>query len=104
MDASPRPPRWIAVRSSAMRKLLSFGFALVASVALDARGTAGAAQYCAQYNNGTQDCGIPSLRSCEQSIRGVGGICVPGGRSQQGRVGRSAFSPYSTDPGLTVPT
>src|SRR5262249_57039373 len=91
VDTSPRPPRWIAVRSSAMRKLLSFGLALVASAALDARGTAGAAQYCAQYNNGTQDCGIPSLRSCEQSIRGVGGICVPDRRSQQRRPRRPVF-------------
>ena len=86
-----------------MRKLLSFGFALVASVALDARGTAGAAQYCAQYNNGTQDCGIPSLRSCEQSIRGVGGICVPDRRSQQRRVRRSAFPPPSPYPNPTMP-
>jgi hypothetical protein len=62
---------------------LSFGYLLLVAIALDARGAAGAAQYCAQYDNGTQDCGIPSLGSCQQSVRGVGGICVVDTRSQR---------------------
>jgi len=88
-----------------MLKLLPFGFLLVVSTVFDARGIAAAAQYCAQYNNGTQDCGIPSLASCEQSIRGVGGICVPDRRSQQRRQRRPAFpllSPYP-DPSMPPP-
>jgi len=80
--------------------LLPFGLLVVA---LDARGTAGAAQYCAQYNNGTQDCGIPSLASCEQSIRGVGGICVPDRRSQQRRARRPGFRLLSPYPDPTMP-
>ena len=31
--------------------------------------------YCAQYSDGTSSCGIPSLRECEDSVRGVGGVC-----------------------------
>ena len=41
-----------------------------------------AAQYCAQYYNGTYDCGIPTLASCQQSVSGVGGMCVIDRRSQ----------------------
>jgi hypothetical protein len=40
------------------------------------------AQWCAQYDNGTSDCGIPTLASCQQSVSGVGGVCVPDRRSQ----------------------
>jgi hypothetical protein len=29
------------------------------------------------YSDGTQNCGIPTLQSCEQSISGAGGSCVP---------------------------
>ena len=32
-------------------------------------------KYCAMYNDGTQSCGIPTLQSCEDSVRGVGGWC-----------------------------
>ena len=41
-----------------------------------------AAQWCAQYDNGTSDCGIPTLASCQQSVSGVGGVCVPDRRSR----------------------
>jgi hypothetical protein len=64
-------------------RLLFFGGFLLVAIALDARGATRAAQYCAQYNNGTQDCGIPSLNSCQQSVRGVGGICVVDTRSRR---------------------
>ena len=83
-------------------KLLFSGLLVAIVVTLDARGATAAAQYCAQYNNGTQDCGIPSLASCEQSIRGVGGICVPDTRSQR-RVRRRAFPLLSPYPDPTVP-
>lgn len=32
--------------------------------------------YCAQFESGTQTCGIPSLRECEQTVSGVGGWCT----------------------------
>ena len=38
--------------------------------------------YCAVYNNGTQNCGIPTLQSCEQSVSGVGGTCQPDNTAQ----------------------
>lgn len=31
--------------------------------------------YCAQFNDGTSTCGISSLRQCEDTVRGVGGVC-----------------------------
>jgi hypothetical protein len=34
-------------------------------------------QYCANYSDGTQNCGIPTLESCQQSVSGVGGECGP---------------------------
>ena len=39
--------------------------------------------YCAVYNNGTQNCGIPTLQSCEQSVSGVGGTCQPDNTAQE---------------------
>jgi hypothetical protein len=36
---------------------------------------AGAQPYCAMYNNGSKDCGIPSLEACRQSVDGIGGRC-----------------------------
>jgi hypothetical protein len=33
--------------------------------------------YCANFDNGMQTCGIPTLESCEESISGVGGYCGP---------------------------
>ena len=38
--------------------------------------------YCANYNDGTSSCGIPTLQSCEASISGVGGYCGPDQSSQ----------------------
>jgi hypothetical protein len=41
-------------------------------------------QYCAEYYDGSSNCGIPSLQECEQTISGVGGQCNvdPGPRPQ----------------------
>jgi hypothetical protein len=38
--------------------------------------------YCAFYNDGTESCGIPTLESCEDSVRGVGGRCHPDDSAQ----------------------
>lgn len=32
--------------------------------------------YCARFVDGTQTCGISSLRECEDTVRGVGGWCA----------------------------
>ena len=66
-----------------------FGYALVTGsllliLALDGRNEARAQQYCAQYNDGTSDCKIPTLAECEQSVAGVGGSCVPDTTAQAG--------------------
>ena len=34
-------------------------------------------QYCAQFDDGTSpDCSFSSLQMCEQSVTGVGGVCI----------------------------
>jgi hypothetical protein len=45
---------------------------------------AAVAQYCASYYDGTKDCGIATLQACEQSVRGVGGTCIPDDTAQLG--------------------
>jgi len=69
------------VRSLLMRALMSSAVLVLAS-APDAARTASAQPYCAVYNSGTQNCGIPTLQSCEQSVSGVGGICQPDNTAQ----------------------
>ncbi len=49
-----------------------FLLALMSMVTLS---SARAEQYCANYRDGTQQCGIPTWESCEQSLSGVGGSC-----------------------------
>ena len=64
-------------------RLFLTGCALFLAVMLDdARHIVHAQPYCAMYDNGTQDCGIPTLQSCDQSISGVGGYCAPDTTSQ----------------------
>ncbi len=38
---------------------------------------AGAQPYCANFHDGMQQCGIPSLEMCQQTISGLGGYCGP---------------------------
>jgi hypothetical protein len=57
-------------------KSITMRAALLAAVAGSAPLPA-AAQYCANYTDGTKSCGIPTLQSCEQSLSGVGGYCGP---------------------------
>ena len=49
---------------------------LLATIALCWFTPAGAAEYCAHYNDGSQSCGIPTFESCLQSVSGVGGECM----------------------------
>jgi hypothetical protein len=75
-----------------MAKLFTAGSTLIrplmTSAALVLVSTPGATRiasaqpYCAVYDNGTQNCGIPTLQSCEQSVSGVGGICQPDNTAQ----------------------
>jgi hypothetical protein len=59
------------------------GACLLACVAAGPR--AGQAQgqfWCAEYKDGTRECGIPNEESCRQSVSGVGGICEPESESE----------------------
>jgi len=51
-------------------------------VAVNAWDPAQAQPYCAMYNDGSKDCGIPTIESCRESVSGVGGICTPDETSQ----------------------
>jgi hypothetical protein len=51
--------------------------AVLLVLAFDAQHPTQAQTYCAMYDSGGKDCGIPSLASCQQSVSGVGGVCVP---------------------------
>ena len=48
---------------------------VVVVLVLGAAQTAQAQHYCASDSDGTRKCGLPTLESCEQSVRGVGGSC-----------------------------
>lgn len=32
-------------------------------------------KYCAVYNDGTRNCGFPTMQACRQAVSGVGGAC-----------------------------
>lgn len=50
---------------------------LLSLTMLPAFAASGNAQsYCANFNNGMQTCGIPTLESCRETISGVGGSCA----------------------------
>jgi Protein of unknown function (DUF3551) len=60
---------WIVVAGSCLLMALFRG----------AQDTADAQQtpYCAQYSDGTSpDCEFSSLQMCEQSVTGIGGVCI----------------------------
>jgi hypothetical protein len=58
--------------------------------------------YCAQYSDGSSlDCGFTSLSQCEQSVTGVGGVCIndPSGPSAASAAnGQSSFNVTSVPP------
>jgi hypothetical protein len=64
---------WISV---ACRSLL------VINAIFAAAETVTAQPYCAVYDNGSKNCGIPTIASCQESVSGVGGICEPDLTSQ----------------------
>jgi peptidoglycan hydrolase-like protein with peptidoglycan-binding domain len=40
-------------------------------------GTRGGARFCAEYSNGSRNCGFSSFQQCQASVSGVGGSCGP---------------------------
>jgi hypothetical protein len=50
---------------------------LLVATALSALPSALAQPYCARYDEGSRECGIPTLQACEQSLRGLNGVCEP---------------------------
>jgi len=56
-----------------MRLLLTFGL-LAAAVVADGRREA-KAQWCAQYDDYTSNCGFTTFNQCLDTVRGVGGVC-----------------------------
>lgn len=64
-------------------RLLLLGLVLALIIALGAPVTAPAQPYCAVNDDGTRNCGIPTMEGCRQSVSGVGGICQPDMTSQQ---------------------
>src|ERR1700691_2270165 len=46
--------------------------------------------YCAQYSDGTSlNCGFSSLSMCNESVSGVGGVCIINPRGSPPAFGRS---------------
>ena len=58
------------------------GFFVLLAFAGDTSHVVQAQAYCAMYDDGSKNCGIPTLDSCRQSISGVGGYCAPDQTSQ----------------------
>jgi hypothetical protein len=58
--------------------------------------------YCAQYSDGTSlDCSFSTLSMCEQSVSGVGGICIlnpRGAGSSSANVPAQTFNPSYVPP------
>ena len=48
----------------------------------DASHVVRAQTYCAQLDDGSKTCGIPSLEGCRQTVSGTGGVCMPDETSQ----------------------
>jgi len=63
-------------------RLIVIAVFVLLAIAGDASHVVQAQAYCAMYDDGTKNCGIPSLDSCRQSISGVGGFCTPDQTSQ----------------------
>jgi hypothetical protein len=80
--AAPNKPFGMTSMANLFIRALMTGVVLVLVIAPDATRIARAQPYCAVYNSGTQNCGIPTLQSCEQSVSGVGGICQPDNTAQ----------------------
>jgi hypothetical protein len=64
--------------------------------------------YCAQYSDGASlDCSFSSLSMCQQSVSGVGGICIlnpRGGGSVSANVAPQSFNPsYVPPPPIAQP-
>ncbi len=75
--ARSRPVRFAPCRMTACS--IIFLAQLPVTGPLHAQTFGGSSQYpyCAQFSDGTSlDCGFSSLQMCEQSVTGVGGVCI----------------------------
>jgi hypothetical protein len=76
-----------------------FAVHLLVATPLFAQGGFGAMQnqYCAQFSDGSSlDCGFSTLQMCEQSVTGVGGVCIlnPSGPSRPPMAAAQDQTPY----------
>src|SRR5215469_7572060 len=64
--------------------------------------------YCAQYDDGSEDCSFSSLSMCNQSVTGVGGTCglnPRGSGPSAASAGPASFNPaYVPPPPIQQPT
>jgi hypothetical protein len=80
-------------------RVLVFGFGLILLFPAAAGSIAHAQPWCAMYDDGTPpNCGIPTFQSCEQSISGAGGSCVPDVGQQRAPGLRDGFRPQQFGP------
>ena len=63
-------------------RALLIGFVVLLTFTGDAAHVVQAQPYCAQLDDGSKTCGIPSLESCRQTVSGAGGVCIPDETSQ----------------------
>jgi hypothetical protein len=60
--------------------------------------------YCAQYADGTSlSCGFSSLSMCNESVSGVGGVCILNPRGSQPAYGRRQSRFYAPPPPPPLP-
>ena len=90
-----------------MRMLLA-GVGLLLAVMPGAERAAQAQPWCANFSDGSRNCGIPTLRACEQTVSGVGGVCAPDPNSQpQPMPGDGSLAqqpgPWGASPGQNDP-
>lgn len=62
--------------------------------------------YCAQFSDGSSlDCGFSTLQMCEQSVTGVGGVCIlnPAGPPSAGPPNQGAYNLSAVPPPPIAP-
>ena len=78
-------------------RFLLVSLVLLGGIMVDGRHDVRSQPYCAKYYDGTEDCGIPTLEGCQQSVSGVGGYCAPDLNAQQ-KFGQEPLSPSQDNP------
>ena len=73
----PVIPQRSTVEGATYMRMHLIGVSLLLAFTLGAGRTVQAQPYCANFSDGSQNCGIPTLHACEQTVSGVGGGCAP---------------------------